>query len=133
MTPSILIENASARPPHPEEGVTAVGIAQSICWNWFKNFAGDLPFLGIGWSGRLRFEGTEKHKSFCLLPRLLCCTVTFVGFGIRGHYNLRARKKKDLINDHAQWFYTGSWGSGIWATAPLVFVALLLFLDRTAP
>ena len=34
------IENANARPPHPEEGVTAGGIAQSICWRWFRVCAG---------------------------------------------------------------------------------------------
>ena len=42
------IENASARPPHPEEGVTAGGIAQSICWNWFKNFARVLRRFSCG-------------------------------------------------------------------------------------
>ena len=43
-----IIENASARPPHPEEGVTAGGIAQGICWNWFKNFAKVLRRFSYG-------------------------------------------------------------------------------------
>ena len=33
-----ITENASARPPHPQEEVTAGGVAESLCWIWCGSF-----------------------------------------------------------------------------------------------